>query len=195
MSKITVIAGTIGEAYEGSETELVMRAYVTHTFTTSLLEAILSSRLHSTSFYLAIPCTVAAGIVTYGEFILDSTDDAFSDPRRAAYTLALYTNSGTFRSLVYKKIRVPATPTPTTLAALAAHSFTTEPVGDQFYNTNQILALLALKANKAGDTFTGDIIVPAETYNSNWNDSNEAAPKAISTIRSKRLLRAVSATM
>jgi hypothetical protein len=177
MSKITVIAGTIGEAYEGSETELVMRAYVTHTFTTSLLETIVSSRLHTPNFYQAIPCTVSAGLVSYAEFILDSTDDAFSDPRKGAYTFALYTNNGTFRSLVYKKIRVPATPTPTTLAALAAHSFTTEPVGDVFYNTNQILALLALKANKAGDTFTGDIIVPAEAYGSGWNGSNEVPTK------------------
>jgi hypothetical protein len=177
MSKITVIAGTIGEAYEGSETALIMRAYVTHTFTTSLLEAIVSGRLHTRNFYLSIPCTVSGGIVSYAEFILDSTDDAFSDPKRAAYTFALYTTNGTFRSLVYKKIRVPATPTPTTLAALAAHSFTTEPVGDQFYNNNQILALLALKANKAGDTFTGDIIVPAEVYGAGWNGSNEAPTK------------------
>jgi hypothetical protein len=36
---------------------------------------------------------------------------------------------------------------------------------------------LALKANKAGDTFTGDIIVPAEAYGSGWNGSNEVPTK------------------
>jgi hypothetical protein len=96
MSKITVIAGTIGEAYEGSETELVMRAYVTHTFTTSLLETIVSGRLHSTNFYLSIPCTVAAGIVTYAEFILDSTDDAFSDPENGSIHVRLIYLDGNF---------------------------------------------------------------------------------------------------
>lgn len=42
---------------------------------------------------------------------------------------------------------------------------------------NKVFDELALKANLAGATFTGDIVVPAEAYGAGWNASNEVPTK------------------
>jgi hypothetical protein len=173
MSTVHVTTGTAG-IYEGSESELTMRVYVNQTFVTSDLESVIRGRLHSPNFYLSVPCTVAAGVVTYDAFDIDSTDDAFSDSKRTSYTFALYTNEGTFRSLVHKKIRVPAAPTPTTLGALVASSALITPAPPGTYPAAQVDALLALKADRAGDTFTGAVHVPDEAYDATaWNGSTK----------------------
>lgn len=133
MAEITVAAGQV-TTYSGDESELVLRIYCRKNFTTSELEAVVRGGLHSENWYKAVPCTVDENSVVQHEgFTIDSTRDG--NPSNSYYTFALYTTAGDFVGRVYKKIIVPATPTTTTLGALAIYSNATALTVPNLYYT------------------------------------------------------------
>lgn len=122
MSSIVVSGGQIKPTYHGSETTLKMRIYCRRSFTASSLEAVQAGAVDSDLFYTQVNCTVAGGIISYAGFTIDSTEDG--NPSNSYYTFVLYTDAGDKIAVIYKKIIVPITPTPTTLGALAVYTTT-----------------------------------------------------------------------
>lgn len=123
------------------------------TFTTSDGEAVVATRLKGPDFYQEVDCTVFNDQITYDTFTLDSTVDAITNAAGAAYIFTLYKTDGTFLASlggIYSQIRVPATPTPTTLGAIALYSNTCPVVlPPTYYTADQVNALLAALVNMA----------------------------------------------
>lgn len=163
MSTITITTDEIRE-YQGTETAPLLRIFATKNFTESGGDEIMRSSAEDGDFYKEIICSVVNGTVTYPQFTIDSTVDALSNPSDARYVFALFTAAGQLIQLVLKNIKVPATPTPTTLGALASYSednITPAPVGA--YTTAQTDALLAAILGKQTIWIPASAITPATT--------------------------------
>jgi hypothetical protein len=121
MATITIATGDI-ETYQGDESAPLLRIFVSKNFTASDGDDIMRSTPESGDFYDQHACSVAANVVTYPSFTIKSTADALSNPSDAKYRFDLFTAAGQFIQNVHKNQRVPATPTSTTLGAIAAHN-------------------------------------------------------------------------
>ncbi len=140
MALITISAGTVGDSYQGTETEPVLRVLVSDTFTAASSEMILRTVRDEGEFYAEHTCFVVGGEINFPQFQIHSTEDALANPDNAAYTFALYDSLGNFIQVIAKRIRVPATPTTTSLPALQAYSSVPSappPVGDPSTHVTQ----------------------------------------------------------
>lgn len=163
MSEIVVSAGQI-EHYAGGQTTLKLRIFATETFTPSTGEAVVASRITSEEFYAEVDCTASGDVISYDTFTLDSTTDALANPGDTSYVFVLFTDDGTKIAELgglYSCLKVPATPTPTTLGAIVLYS-NANPVilPDTYYTAAQVNALLAAlvnMANKATEVIYGAV--------------------------------------
>lgn len=150
MSTITVATGEI-DNYQGEESAPLIRIFVSKNFVASDGDAIPRSTPESGEFYKELVCAVAAGVITYPEFTIDSTTDAVSNPKDAKYRFDLFTSAGVFVANLFSGLRVPATPTPTTLGALASYNEDNVPAAAVgAYTTSQTDVLLAGKIDGSG---------------------------------------------
>lgn len=144
MSTVTVASGVFSN-YEGAEVTLKLRRYVHKKFIPTSGNIIMPGRVGTPNFYdTELTCTVSAGNVTYPQHTLDSTSDAISNPKKTYYDYALFTTSGQFVKTVAQKVKVPPSPSSTTLSALLVYSGQGVPiVADEAYTKGEINVLLA----------------------------------------------------
>lgn len=127
---ITIQTGQI-HGYHGSDAAPELRWFVKKNFEAFDGNVVQHSPLDIGEFYDKAVCTVGVtGIVTYPQFTIYDTESALSDPDLTTYTFALFDSSGGLIGIVLRNIRIPASPTSTSLAALAIYSGATTPVVD-----------------------------------------------------------------
>ena len=118
MAVITVATGEI-KPYDGSETAPLLRVFFSKPFVAANLDIIGRSTPESGDFYTEVECSVAAGVITYPSFTIPSTEDANSNENDSRMTVALFPATGGSPILIlFKGLRVPATPTSTSLGAI-----------------------------------------------------------------------------
>lgn len=117
MATITITTDTINN-YRGTETAPLLRYILNKNIVASDGDILPKSAPEEGDFYLQVTCAAVANIVTYPEHTIDSTEDATPDD--AGYTVGLYTAAGALIQILFRRLAVPATPTPTTLAAIVA---------------------------------------------------------------------------
>lgn len=117
MAVITVATGDI-ENYEGSETAPLLRVFFSKPFVAANLDIIGRSTPESGDFYTEAVCSVAAGVITYPQFTIPSTEDAHSNENDSRMTVALFSAAGQLIQILFKGLTVPASPTSTTLGAI-----------------------------------------------------------------------------
>lgn len=120
MSVISVSAGSLPVNYAGPETDLKLRIYCRRQFLTSDLDLIMRGGLHTEDFYLEVDCDVSGTTINHDAFDIDSTEDG--TPASSWYLFAIYTAAGAYIGTAYKKLRIPDSPTPRTLASIALYN-------------------------------------------------------------------------
>lgn len=126
MSEVAVSASVLDD-YIGSETDFILRIKNRLTFLASTGTPVLGESSGAEDFFFDVPCTVSGGQIHADAFTLHSTTNALTAPPDGDgedvffhYRFDLHTTDGKYHSTLYKRIQVPPTPNPTTLAALIA---------------------------------------------------------------------------
>lgn len=142
MATITIAEGEI-EEYQGV-TLPVLRWFLNKNIVASDGDTLGKSSLEEGVFYKEVACLVNGNTVTFEEHTIDSTLDA--TPADATYTVALFTAAGALIQVLFRRLRVPATPTSTTLEDIVVVNQTPiTPVPDSAYTTAQTDTLLGNK--------------------------------------------------
>lgn len=153
MAEITIASydQAVSPAFTGATATL--KIWYDRQFLTSDDEIVLAGSVESPN--LEVVCTIGGGgfTVTIPQFVIDSTIDGIQPTARA--TAILFDENGIHRETVLANFKIPNTPTSTTWPALFLYnqgSLVTLP--DEFYNKNEVNALLATLGGGGGGTNT-----------------------------------------
>lgn len=140
-TEITISSFQTPTSYRGTDQNLTLRIYSSHTFTTSDGKSVIYNEIGGTSFYFTTSCTAASNVLTCASFTLPSTTD--SSQRTATYSGVLYDSRRNEIARLFTRWRLEPSTTPITYKEWEGSNLAPSPrLGDHYYTVAQMDARL-----------------------------------------------------